>query len=180
MSLLNSLFDVVRGWPDESTIEEDFGIHSSVPANNPLTVGDVLAQQDDGTMARATGADLGTAAASSAGALAIALAEAPQLWLCVSGTTENEYDGLQPQGASPNGISLGQGPWKVVAIKGTYMFETANFVDRAYLPGHTVTAIAGEVDLTDDGLGVNSAFQAYGEVRSYDSVAGKLTVTVEN
>lgn len=180
MSVLNSLFDVVRGWPDESTIEEDFGIHSSVPANNPLTEGDILAQQSDGTMARATGTDLGAAAASSVGDLAIALAELPQLWLCVSGTTDDEYDGLKPQGASPNGISLGQGPWKVVAIKGTYMVETTNIVDRAYEPGHTVTAIAGEVDLTDDGLGVNSAFQPYGEVRSYDDSEGLLTVTVEN
>lgn len=180
MSVLNSLFDVVRGWPDESTIEEDFGIHSSVPANDPLTEGDILVQQTDGTMARGTGADLGTAAGVSATALAVALVEAPQLWLCVSGTTDNETDGQSPQGASPNGISLGQGPFKVVAIKGTYMVETPVFVTRAYVPGHTVTAVAGEVDLTDDGLGVNSAFQPYGEVRSYDATAGLLTVTVEN
>lgn len=179
MSLLNNLFDVVRGWPDESTIEEDFGIHSSVPANTPLTEGDILAQQSDGTMARATGADLGTAAGTSATALATAMVEAKQLWLCVSGTTEYEYDGLKPSGASPNGISLGTAPWKVVAIKGTYMYETSNFVVRAYVPGHTVTAVAGQVDVTNSGI-ANTAFQPYGEVRAYDSVAGKLTVTVEN
>ena len=180
MSVLNSLFDVVRGWPDESTIEEDFGIHSSVPANTPLTEGDILVQQTDGTMARGTGSDYGTAAAGSAGALAIAIVEAPQLWLCVGGSSDNESDGQQPQGASPNGISLGRGPWKVVAIKGTYMVEMQNFVTRAYVPGHTVTAIAGEVDLTDDGLAVNSAFQPYGEVRSYDATRSLLTITVEN
>jgi hypothetical protein len=182
MSVLNSLFDVVRGWPDESTIEEDFGIHNSVPANTPLTEGDILVQQVDGTMARGSGIDFGGAVTATDGGatLIIAMVEAPQLWLCVSGTTDNESDGQQPQGASPNGISLGRGPWKCVAIKGTYMVETQVFVTRAYVPGHTVTVVAGEVDLTDDGLAVNSAFQPYGEVRSYDATAGLLTVTVEN
>lgn len=181
MSLLNSLFDVVRGWIPENAsacIEENFVQNSAVAANNPLTEGDVVAVQSDGTVNRATGADFGTAAGSSAGALAIALAEAKQLWLVVSGSSDEEYDGLRPGGAGAQN-SLGHVPFKCTCIKGTYMFETEKFVTRAYQPGHTVTVISGEPDLTLDGT-ANSAFQPYGEVLAYDAAAGLLTLTVTN
>jgi hypothetical protein len=172
MSTLSSVFDVVRGWAphEKQAIEEDFQQHSSVPAGNPLVEGDVCFQQTDGLLARATGGDYG--AAASVAALATLITEAPHWWLVVSGATADNYDGLQ-QGDTGSGF--GYVPWKVVAIRGTYMFETGNFTTRAYTPAQHVTAVAGVVDRipTD-----NAGLRQLGEVRAYDSANGVLTVTV--
>lgn len=180
MSILNSLFDVVRGWTpggNAACIEEAFVQNSGISANDPLTEGDVVTLQADGTVDRADGNDWGTAAGTSAAALALSIVEAPTFWLVVSGSADDEYDGLRPGGAGAAN-SLGFVPFKCVAIKGTYMFETEKFVTRAYVPGHKVTVVAGEPDLTDDTLAVNTTYQPYGEVVSYDAAAGKLTLVV--
>lgn len=174
MSTLNQAFDVVRGWPDYSTIEEDFVPHSSVPAGDPLVEGDIIFQQTDGAAARATSTNLvGSVVASDGGAaLAAAFNLRKQLWLVVSGSTANNYDGLR-QGDTGSGF--GYIPWKIVAIRGTYMFKTEEFVTRAYAPGEAVTVVAGKVDrvATD-----NPGLDQYGEVREYDSANAVLTVTV--
>lgn len=169
MSTLNSAFNVVRGWlPGQGqAIEEDFKQHSSVPSNNPLTEGDVCFQQSDGTLARATGGNYGGAA--DVAALATLITTAPHWWLIVSGATANNYDGLHQDGT---GAYV---PWKVVAIRGTYMFETANYVTRGYSPGESVTAVAGIVDRIPTN---NAGLRQFGEVRAYNATTGVLTVTV--
>jgi hypothetical protein len=171
MSTLNSLFDVIRGWPDTSTIEQDFKQHSTVPSNAPLVEGDVCFQQSDGTLARATASDWGTAATTSAPALATALSTDKQFWLVVSGATAQNFDGLQHGNVSG---ALGYIPWKVVAIRGTYMFETEEFVAGSYTPGTNVTVIGGKLE----SLATKAGYRPYAEVRAYDSARGVLTVTV--
>lgn len=170
MSTLNQAFDVVRGWPDYATIEEDFRPHSSVPANDPLVEGDIVYQESDGNAARATSEDYGGAA--DLPSFITLLTERNQLWLVVSGTTPDNYDGLK-QGDTGSGF--GYVPWKVVAIRGTYMFKTEEFVARAYNPGEPVAAVSGKVDRIP---GDNPGLRQYGEVREYDSANGVLTVTV--
>lgn len=52
---LNSLFDVLRGWPREGAIDAAFLIHqTSPPAYDALPLGTVVAVQSDGTVAAAT------------------------------------------------------------------------------------------------------------------------------
>lgn len=52
---LNSLFDVLRGWPREGAIDDAFLIHQSAPpAFDSLPLGTVVAVQADGTVAAAT------------------------------------------------------------------------------------------------------------------------------
>jgi len=171
MSTLNSLFDVIRGWPENATIEQDFKQHSSVPSDAPLIEGDVCFQQDDGTLARATAANWGTAAGTSVAALATALTQDKQFWLVVSGATAQNFDGLQHGNV---GGTLGYLPWKVVAIRGTYMFETTEFVAGAYTIGTNVTVVAGKLN----SVAAVAGARPYAEVRAYDSARGVLTVTV--
>lgn len=179
MSNLNTLFDVVRGWPgtgtDSATITENFRPHSSVPAGNPLVEGDVVFQQDDGKVARATGADWGGSA--DIAALAANIAEAQQFWLVVDGNDADTYDTqIQTGSVGANG-TLGYQPYKVSCIRGTYMFETTNIVDRSYQPGHKVTVISGQPDITLTGT-ANAGYAPYGEVREYDATDGLLTIAV--
>ena len=52
---LNSLFDVLRGWPREGAIDDAFLIHQTAPpAYDALPLGTVVAVQTDGTVAAAT------------------------------------------------------------------------------------------------------------------------------
>ena len=171
MSTLNSLFDVIRGWPETATIEQDFKQHSSVSAGDPLVEGDVCFQQSDGRLARATAADWGTAAGVNAGALATALTTDKQFWLIVSGATAQNYDGLQHGNV---GGSLGYVPWKVVAIRGTYMFETEEFEAGAYAVGSNVTVVNGKLVSVADSPG----FRPYAEIFAHDTTRGVLTVSV--
>lgn len=178
MSNLNSLFDVVRGWPgtgtDSATITETFRPHSNVPDNNPLEEGDIVFQQTDGKVDRADGADW--AAAASVAALATLLAEAQQFWLVVDGNSSDNYDTLIQTGAvGPNG-TLSYQPYKVTCIQGTYMVETDNVVDRDYTPGDKVTVVSGQPDLTN--ATYNTGHQPYGEVREYQESTGRVTITV--
>lgn len=53
--LLNSKFDVLRGWPREGAIDESFSVHQSVPGtDDALPLGTVVAVQADGSAAAAT------------------------------------------------------------------------------------------------------------------------------
>lgn len=53
--ILNSLFDVMRGWPREGAIDESFVIHqTSPPVYDLLPSGTVVAVQTDGTVAAAS------------------------------------------------------------------------------------------------------------------------------
>ncbi|MFU8807063.1 MAG: hypothetical protein ACNA8W_24865 [Bradymonadaceae bacterium] len=168
MSILNSKFDVVRGWPGETAFDETFLPNAAITADNPLTEGDIVSVQADGTVDRATSVDLEGAAVAD---LSTALATAPQLWLVVEGVGEHNYSSIQQKAVDG---ALSYMPWKVVCIKGAYTFETQHFVERAYEPGSAVAAVGGIIDLvTTDGT---TAYQKYGEVVSYDAVGGVLTV----
>lgn len=59
--ILNSLFDVLRGWPREGAIDESFKIHQTVAGtDDSLPLGTVVAVQSDGTVAAATTPDRST------------------------------------------------------------------------------------------------------------------------
>lgn len=178
MSNLNSLFDVVAGWTgtgtDSATITEVFRPHDSIAANNPLREGDVVFQQADGHVDRASSTNL--AAAGTPAELAALIAEAQQYWLVVDGNEETNYDTLGQTGPiGPNGAPS-YVPWKVTCIRGTYMVETQNFVERAYVPGNKVAVVGGQPDLTI--AATNPGFHPYGEVKKYDATQGLLTITV--
>lgn len=51
---LNSLFDVLRGWPREGAIDDSFPIHKTAGVYDTLPSGMVVAVQTDGTVAAAT------------------------------------------------------------------------------------------------------------------------------
>ena len=170
MSVLNSLFDVVRGWPNENAIDETAPQSPAIGAGVPLVEGDVVDLQSDGTWNRASSVDY--AAAGSVAALAALLADAPHMWLVVSGVEPDQYDGLK-QGYI--GTSFTYVPYKVTAIRGHLMFETQRFVTgRAYVPGDAVSVDAGLLDRTAD-FGVGR--RQYAEVISYDPARELLTVT---
>jgi len=174
MSLLNAAFDVIRGWPDESTIEDTFVPDSGV--STALTEGDIVYLTGNAADAvdRATGTDLaGAVTANDGGAdLALALVTLPQLWLVVSGNADNEYDGLKQGGGSDGSEYIAD---KLVAIRGHYQFETTNFDAGSYAVGEAVTANAGAVARipTD-----NPGLRQFGEVRKEEDADGVLTITV--
>lgn len=176
MSILNSAFDVIRGWPDESTFEDTFVPDDAVPSGNPLTEGDIVSLTGNAADAvdRATGTDLASAVTANDGgaALAEALVTLPQLWLVVSGNSSLEYDGLKQGGGSDGSEYIAD---KVVCIRGHYQFETTNFDAGSYVAGDAVTANAGAVARipTD-----NPGLRQFGEVRVAETSDGVLTVTV--
>lgn len=172
MSLLNSLFDVVRGWTpgvNGSSFEEDFKPDPAVTP--PITEGDIIEQNASGLAVRSTSDDL--AGAASVAALGTLLSEAKQQWLVVSGTSPDEYDGLIP---GDTGSGFGQIPWKLVGILGAFQFKTENFAAGAYAPGDAVTVVAGQIARIPAD---NPGLAQYGEVREYDATAGTLVVTVK-
>jgi hypothetical protein len=169
MTILNSLFQVVRGHSpgtNSSSIEETFLPAAAILADAPLVPGDIVHVQSDGTVNRATGSDWGTAAGTSALALATAQAEQKQFWTVISGSSDSEPDGRRP-GGSVQPFGLGTIPYKVVAIRGVYMLETQNYTTRAYAPANKVTVLAGIVDITI--TGTNVAYQPFGEVLSFNA-----------
>lgn len=180
MSNLNSLFDVVRGWPgtdnDSATITETFKPSSGVPANDPLVEGSIVFQQSDGTVDRASAADYSGAA--DVAALADLIAEAKQFWLVVDGNDADQYDTQIQTGAVGANGTLSYQPWKVTCIRGTYMVQTTNVVDRSYSQGDTVTVVSGQPDIIDSGGPTNQGFRPYGEVHDYNSSTGLLTLSV--
>jgi len=174
MSVLNSLFDIVRGgWTgnDVTAIDETAPQHSSILAANPLVEGDIVFLDSTGTWDRATSVLLN--ATDTALGVATALGSLQQMWLVVSGVEADQYDGLQ-QGYV--GADFTYIPYKVTAIRGHIMYETEKFVTgRAYVPGDALAVDDGDLDRQAD-FGVNS--RQYAEVFSYDSVLEKLTATI--
>jgi hypothetical protein len=174
MSVLNSLFDIVRGgWTgnDVTAIDETAAQAVGIAANDPLVEGDIVFLDALGTWDRATSVLLN--ATDTALGVATALANLQQMWLVVSGVEADQYDGLQ-QGYV--GADFTYIPYKVTAIRGHIMYETEKFITgRAYVPGDALCVDAGDLDRTAD-YGVNA--RQYAEVFSYDSVLEKLTATI--
>lgn len=181
MSTLNSLFDVVRGWPgtgtDSATITEDFKPSTSIDADNPLREGSIVFVGSDGRVDRATSSDL--SAGADADALAAAIAQHQQFWLVVDGNEDENYDTLQQTGPVQGNGAPSYVPWKVTCIRGTYMVETENFVSgRPYTPGEATAVVDGELDRVADTDGAGGSMYPYGEIREYDAAQEVLTVTV--
>ncbi len=173
MSILNSIFDVVKGgWTgnDVTCIDESAAQHSSIAANNPLKEGDIVYLETDGTFNRADSTRLDDAA--DVATLAARLASANQFWLVVSGVEDEQYDGLQ-QGYVGNEFTYV--PWKVTAVRGSLMYETSRFVARSYVPGDALVVQAGLLDRNAD---LTGDFRQYAEAFAYDDTLEKLTATL--
>lgn len=114
---LNSLFDVLRGWPREGAIDDAFLIHqTSPPAYDSLPLGTVVAVQSDGTVAAAT-----TPNRTSANAVAT--------WVVVEGNDDYSAQFVN----------------KVVALRSNAEFklDPANFNAGSFTPGTKLTFSAG-------------------------------------
>lgn len=171
MSNLNSLFDVVRGWTlDEKTsIDESFRLHQSVPSGDPIREGEVVVVKDDGTVARADAPDLSGAADPDE--LMADLNQVQNYWMCIEGTTEDEYSSLQQTGPIGPNDTPSYKPWKAVCIRGTYMVETTEFVDRGgYTPGDSLTVVNGQLDIISGSE--NTHKPKFAEVIEFDAAQG--------
>jgi hypothetical protein len=145
MSVLNSLFDIVRGgWTgnDVTAIDETAPQAVGIAANNPLVEGDIVILDALGTWDRATAVAYN--ATDTAAGVAIALANLKHFWLVVSGVEADQYDGLKQDYV---GTDFTYVPYKVTAIRGEIMYETERFTTgRSYVPGDSLTVAAGLLD----------------------------------
>lgn len=169
MSLLNSKFNVRRGFPFGASIDETFTPKAGI--NPVLKQGHFCAAGSDGTLDRVAAVDFSGAA--SVAALATAQATAPQLWMIFTGNEPYQYDSLKQTWV---GDDLAWGPDKVVALRGNFQVTTEQYVTRAYSPGDKLCVIAGQLDLTSGS--VNAGHKSVGTVISYDATAGTLTADV--
>lgn len=118
MAVLNSLFDILRGWPREGAIDDAFFIHqTSPPAYDFLPGGTVVSVQADGTVAAAT-----TPNRSSANPVAT--------WVVVEGNDDFSAQFVD----------------KVVVLRSNAEFrlDPSNFNAGVYTPGTYLTFSAGK------------------------------------
>ena len=117
MSVLNSKFDVLRGWPKEGAIDESFGIHQTTPGtDDSLPQGMVIAIGSDGLAVAASTPDR-----SSVNAVAT--------WVVVAGNDDFSSQFVH----------------KVVALRSNAMLklDPSNFNASTYTPGVKLTFVAG-------------------------------------
>lgn len=180
MSTFDSKFNVIYGYhgpeADYCTISETFEPDGSI--STALVEGEVVSVGSNKTVDRAVGVALGGGSVSD---MAELLATQPQYWTIVTGMDSVNYDALaQTGGVAANGSMKWVGA-QVVAIRGTYVFQTDQFVTQTYVAGSRVTigtsGNAGKVDLTDGST--NIGYTPFGEVHEYDSTEGILTVSVD-
>ena len=164
MSVLNSLFDVVRGHTpavDAATIQENYKPATAyVPAEGDVV--DITVASGEPRIQLASPAAL--TGAGSVDALAALIGDTPHLWLVVSG--------MQPT-TDFDGVFTG----KAVAILGTYMVKTTNFEGAdTYAIGGPVTVAAGIVRSNP----ISAVFHhKYGEVIEDNSATtGDLIIAV--
>jgi hypothetical protein len=162
MSILDSLFDVLRGWPDDQSVIDEslkpFGAY--VPQE-----GDVVAITNDSGEAKisaATGTRLDDAA--SVAVLAQRLTGLQQLWMVVGGMDPaTDFDG----------VFTG----KATVIRGVFEVRTERYnTGDAYVPGDSVSPAAGV--LRANPVGGTDYSQKYGEVLRLDSTRNTLDVSV--
>lgn len=116
--LLNSKFDVLRGWPREGAIDENFGIHQTVPGtDDSLPLGTVIEVGTDGLAVAAT-----TPNRSTTNAVAT--------WVVVAGNDDYSSQFVH----------------KVVALRSNAVFQLdpSNFNAGTYTPGTPLTFSAGK------------------------------------
>lgn len=168
MSVLSSLFDVMRGGHDgEGGIDETFAQSASIAADAPLREGEIVSLDSDGTWIRADSVDL--AAPGSVALLGAALASLPCMWIVISGAESAQYDGLKQGYASGQFTYV---PYKVTAIRGDIVFRTARIVSRSYVPGDAISVDGGQLERTAD---YGTGYSRFATCLSYDSANGTLT-----
>jgi hypothetical protein len=153
MSILNSKFDILRGWPNSSAVAEDFVI--GAPTNDPLVTGAWVRLSFANP---ATGyVPLDTVKANKDAALATGAAHAniasPELW-CLVIEGRDEYSA---QAAGRITCLLGGGYivrlWNDPDTAANDMFVSANMA-----PGRMVTIAGGKV--VDAGLATGADYTA--------------------
>jgi len=116
--LLNSKFDVLRGWPKEGAIDESFGIHQTTPGTDDLLPrGMVVTIGSDGLAIAATTPDRSTVNAVSP-------------WVVVEGNDDYSSQFVR----------------KVVCLRSNAMLQLdpSNFNAGTYTPGVKLTFSAGK------------------------------------
>jgi hypothetical protein len=117
MSVLNSKFDVLRGWPKEGAIDESFIIHQTVPGtDDALPLGTVVKVGTDGYAVAATTPDRTTT-------------NPVATWVVVAGNDDFSSQFVH----------------KVVALRSNaeIQLDPANFNAGTYTPGVKLTFSAG-------------------------------------
>lgn len=170
MSLLNSKFNLRRGFPFGTAMDETF---TPAPGLTPvLGEGDFIVINSSKQAVRVASVD--HSGAASAAALATLLAAKPQIWMVISGNEAGQYDTLRQTWV---GDSLAWTPAQIVALRGAFQVTTEKYVTRAYVTGDKLCVIAGELDLTNGST--NTGHVSVGTVISYDSTAGTLTADIQ-
>lgn len=113
---LNSLFDVLRGWPKEGAIDDVFPVHVTSSVFDSLPSGTVVTQQSDGTMAAATSPGSG--------------ADAISTWVVVEGNDDFSGTFLE----------------KVNCLRSNCVLklDPSNYAAGAYTPGTLMSFSAGK------------------------------------
>lgn len=116
--LLNTLFDVLRGWPREGAIDETFPIHQTTPGTpDVLHAGMVVAVQSDGSVALAT-----TPNRSSANGVAT--------WVVVTDSTDFDASFV--------------GSVTCLRANAEFKLDPTNFVAGSYTIGEKLTFTSGQ------------------------------------
>jgi hypothetical protein len=116
--LLNSKFDVLRGWPREGAIDDTFGIHQTTPGTDDvLPRGMVVTVGTDGLAVAATTPNRSTT-------------DAVSTWIVVEGNDDYSSQFVK----------------KVVALRANaeFQLDPANFNAGTYTPGVKLTFSAGK------------------------------------
>src|SRR5258706_284678 len=116
--ILNSLFDVLRGWPREGAIDDSFGIHQTVAGtDDALPLGMVVTIGTDGKAVAATTPDRSTT-------------NAVATWVVVEGNSDFSSQFVH----------------KVVCLRANAEFklDPSNFNAGTYTPGVKLTFSAGK------------------------------------
>jgi hypothetical protein len=146
--ILNSLFDVIRGWPREGAIDETFAIHqTSPPTYDVLPAGSVVSvQATDGSVALATTPNRSTT-------------NPIQTWVVV--TDSSDFD------------SQFLGKVTCLRANAEFVLDPSNFNAGVYTPGTLLTFSAGKWQPVTGG----ASNQIIGEVLQ-DNTAVNGTITV--
>ncbi len=115
--ILDSLFDILRGFPNEGAIAEVFPIHKTGPSYDSIGLGMVVAVQSDGSVAIASTPDRSTT-------------DAVPVWVVIEGNSDFSGTFLE----------------KAVCLRSNAQFrlDPANLNAGSYTPGTALTFSSGK------------------------------------
>lgn len=149
MSNLASKFDVLRGWPNSSAVDESFPVDTGVTLIEGLVV---VLDSSTGSL------ELPTSVAAQGAA-----AGPTKFRMVIQGN--DQFDAA----------FVG----KVVTLRGSFTVATDKFVSGSYTPGQLLTvSVAVDANQGYLTARTGSNEQVVGEVEAYDSVNGVLTVSM--